>query len=62
MSRVPYAMEEFDNQKSENWEKNEIIADRIARRHKIGARWDKFDEIEFFEIVEDGEDVGFNSE
>ena len=61
MSRVPYAMEEFDNQKSDNWEKNEIIADRIARRHKLGARWDKFDEIEFFDIDEN-DDIGFNSD
>lgn len=60
MSRVPYAMEEFDLQKTfpTDWVKDEIIAHRIAVRQKVGASWNEFDEMKFFEL-EDGEEPGF---
>lgn len=63
MSRVPYAMEEFDAQKTfpTDYGKDEVIAHRIAVRQKVGASWSEFDEIKFFEL-EDGEEPGFRSE
>ena len=63
MSRVPYAMEEFDRQKSfpTDYGKDEVIAHRIAVRQKVGASWSEFDEMEFFDL-EDGEEPGFRAE
>ena len=59
MSRVIYAADEFESQRPINadWKQEEKLADRLAKRHKIGARWNVNDEIEFFDL-EVGQDTG----
>ena len=65
MSRVPYAMEDFARQCVNEPSRDEIIADRIAKRHKVCAAWGKFGEVEFFDLdsvdEEFGAVIGFNA-
>lgn len=58
-SRSIYAMDEFESQcpLGADWTQKEKIANRLAIRHKVGARWDANDEIEFFD-VEEGQPFG----
>ena len=58
MSRVHYAQNDFDFQKTNKPSKDESVADRICKRHNVGARWNDFDEMEFFNL-EDGQQAGF---
>lgn len=59
MSRVHYAQNDFDDQKTNKPSKDEGVADRIAKRHNVGGRWNDFDEMEFFDLEED-QTAGFH--
>lgn len=61
MSRVIYALDEFESQRPLNadWKVEERLADRIAKRHKVCAQWGEYDEVEFFVPEDESAPHGF---
>ncbi len=64
MSRVICAQDQFDNKCPFNstMEQERKITERVAKQQKVGARWDEFDEIEFFPLEEDQEPGFYDSQ
>lgn len=63
MSRVIYATNDFENQRSvvNNIEQDKKAALRISKRHNVGYRLNIFDELYFVEL-EDGQQPSFLGE
>ena len=57
MDRIIFAQNEYLDQVPflPDPSKERKIAERLAKRHKVGARFNDFDEIEFFHLKDDQE-------